>query len=185
MARRKQLTKDQRNAEKAFELHKSIIENEQKSRLLFMENVSRFAELYQTQGFKDILGDEAAEWRSYLAQLEIYRNRSDINRWLKIKTALVDQYLIELDELLTAPATRIGDIAYIAKSSEEARELLSFANTYSPAQWKEEVHRRTGKHTRDDGHPHDMKKFAACKFCGLKEYVDNPSVREHIDELPV
>lgn len=171
MPKKKVLTKEERHGEEAFALHQEIVSNEQKRRALLIKNISNLSELYLMQGYKDILGDENAGWDAYLGQLDVYYTRGEVARRLKVKDKLIDEYGLSFDELLDLPETRIGDIAYLAASPDEAREMLQLAKVLTSSEWKDEIHRRTGKHTREDGHAHDMKKYEICKVCGMKHAI--------------
>src|SRR3990167_626512 len=114
--KKKQLSKEERRGEEAFAINQKISDNEKTRRRLFLENVGLLEEVLDRQLYKDILGDEEADWVAFLGQVEVYYARSEVMKWLKIKRILQDKFGFDLEKLLDLPSGRLGEISAYALS---------------------------------------------------------------------
>lgn len=159
-------------ADRGHSLNESIVRNELKRRELLVENIDALSEILDTQLYKVILGDENADWSGYLAQLDVFYTRAEVNRFIKIKRKLQGEFGFNLKDLLDIPVTRLEDVASFAQSKEAAEKLLDIARVATSQDWKEEISSVRGKPivTRDDGHTHEFQKV--CKICGEKHNLE-------------
>ena len=159
---------DEQKGELAFESNKKVTENEKKRRELFADNIDLLEKIQTEELYKDILGDQEAEWIAYLSQLDVYYTRSEISKWLRVKYKISQGFGFDFRTLLDIPITRLDKIASLAKDKTDAEGLIAKARVYTTKQWRDEVNIRTGKATSDDGHEHQYVNFEICTECGNK-----------------
>ena len=170
---KKELTKEERRGERAFEAWKKLTENIANIRKFTIENAKLFTEIYDNQWQKDILGDEEASWVAFLAQPEVFYTRSEINRFMILHKTLSVEWGFVLEDLLDIPITKLENIARYCKSSSEAQHYLDLARTFSSADWKEEMNKLVGKPSAVDcNHVGLIKKYAVCSKCGNKHPIE-------------
>lgn len=157
------------NAEKAFATHQRIVEREKKMRELKMENIVDYDDMYQSQGYRVVMGDQGASWSSYLSQVDVYRSRSEINAWTKLYERLCVEYGFSKDILVDIPIGRLVAVAVLATSKDDAQEMITLARGASTVDWKEEINKRKGKPMPEDGHQHNFAHLAVCEKCGFKK----------------
>jgi hypothetical protein len=166
--------------QRGFFLNQKIVENEKARRALLIENIDYLAEVLDAQLYKEILGDEDSEWAGFLAQLDVWYTRAEVNRYIKLRRKLQLELGFDLKELLDIPLLRLEAIADHTKTKAEAEKLIEIASVATPRDWREEINTFLGKPTEDDGHEHDFKKFEVCKVCGLKHALDDESGHEKV-----
>jgi hypothetical protein len=171
---------EQQIGELAFQLHQELTANETMRRGLLIRNIEILEEIFNKGLYRDLLGDPNGEWAGYLSSIDVFYSRSEVNRWLKIKKVLADKFGFKLMDLLDIPISRLATVASIAKTKEQAEELLGYAKTNLPRDWKDLVNSLRGKHTTDDGHVHNFKRYEICRICGLRhaiteEHPNSPS----------
>lgn len=178
----KKLTDKEIDGAKAFELHQKISNQEQMRRALFLSNVQAIEELYDTQGYKAILGyDPTPTWEAYLSQTEVFYSRAQIERWRKIYQKLVKEYGIDLIDYLEVPETRMEDISRLSLNKLDADELLHKAKVLTPQGWKDEISVRTGKANSLDCPHSKTKVYIQCVKCGVKHEQDIGDKHESSD----
>jgi hypothetical protein len=160
------MTKEERG-EKGFKLHKLIEENEKKRRALLLENVLYLNEILTDQLYKEILGDEEAEWVAYLAQLQVYYTRSEVIRWIRIKRKLVDEFGLDASILVEVPITRLENICGVAVDKAQAEQLIGVAKVQLGKDWKDTIAALKGKPTMEECQ-HLFNQFEICKTCGFR-----------------
>lgn len=163
---------EEKLGEVAFGLNKELVANELARRGLLVRNIEILEEIFSKGLYRDILGDPNAEWAGYLGSIDVYYTRAEVNRWLKIKKRLADEFGFDLQEILDIPVTRLEAVAILSGDSKHAEELIGYARNMLPRDWNEEVRKLKGKHIEDDGHAHDWKRVAICKICNSKHALD-------------
>ena len=167
--KKKAFSKDEIDAVEAFERNERIKDREKKRRVLFIENVIEIAMMHETQQYKAILGySPPPRWSGYLAQLELYYSRSEIDRWRRIVQKLVQEFGIPIEDLVLIPSTRLRDVMNIAKDAKEAEEYCDLAKHQTPSEWSETVRDAKGLPTPSTcKHGHNAK-YEICEDCGQK-----------------
>ena len=163
---------EQKIGELAFKLNEELITGEKARRAILVRNIEILEEVLSKGLYRDILGDPNAEWAGYLGSIDVYYTRAEVNRWIKIKRKLSDEFGIDLMDLLDIPVTRLEAIAGVAEDSNHAEELLGYARTNLPRDWNDLVRKLRGKHTIDDGHEHQMNKYEICSICNVRHRLD-------------
>jgi len=161
------------NSEEAFTRHQRIGDRELQRRQLLAENIMDLNEMFESQGYKAILGfDPPPRWSAYLAQIEVYYSRAEVERWRKIVQRLVKDFGYELRDFLDIPVSRLQDIVSIATDKEKAKDLFYRARSNTPQDWKDTLCEFTGKPTSDEC-IHKMSVWQICSKCGTKTCIHN------------
>ena len=153
--------------EKAFELHKNIGKNEGLRRILLVKNIALLVDMYDEEYYKDILGDEEAEWVAYLAQLEIYYTRNQVYTYTKIYRHLTQHLKIEPERWLDLPITRLSECLLLL-TKENVKEWFTKANVLTSKDWQIELKQAKGLISEEDEHEHDIVQYDICRICGSK-----------------
>lgn len=168
MKKKKYLTKEQRRGEEAFEIFKKLKENEFQARNFLAENAKYYAEIFDRQLFKDLLGSEDAEWSGFLAQVEVFHTRNEIK-------SLIDTYKkftelgIDYKTICDIPIMRRVDLMKIV-NKDNLEEWLSKARILIPQDWKKEIREFLGKPIEDNC-SHDYQNYEICKICGERHKI--------------
>jgi len=160
---------DTNKAQKAFEIDKSIKEDELKRRMLFISNIQKLIQMYDEDLYQFILGEGVEpKWSAYLADIEKFYSRGKIERWRKIITKLVTKFGIDINSIIYIPETRLEDIANNSNSKEEAEELITQAKVLTSLDFKNLLREKQGKPTTDECE-HKMVEYEICSICGVKK----------------
>jgi hypothetical protein len=162
---------EQQIGELAFKLHQELTANEMMRRGLLVKNIEILEEIFSKGLYRDLLGDPNAEWAGYLGSIDVFYSRAEVNRWLKIKKVLADKFGFNLMDLLDIPVSRLATIASVAGDAKQAEELIGYAKTNLPRDWKDLINKLKGKNTIDDGHAHDFKRYEICRICGFRHAI--------------
>jgi hypothetical protein len=167
---KKRISLDELNTEEAFNRHQSIIQREEARRKLLIENIIDITNLFDSEEYKAIIGDEDASWSAYLSQLEVFYSRSEVNTWRRVINKFVNEYAIPIEELATIPVSRMKDLLSICKpdmEKERVYEFIGIAKTALPLDWKNVIAEQKGIPTSDDCE-HQFDTVEICKKCGFK-----------------
>jgi hypothetical protein len=163
----RQKSLDEINEIVATRHHNLVVELNNASRRVQHDIMRTLNELFKTQGYKAILGDENAPWSAYLSQAEIFYPRSKVNNWRKIISVLEDKFDLTSSDYVNVPESRLINIARVATSAEDAKELIANAEVLTPLDWKNLIAERKGKPTSEEC-KHDFVSLQVCPHCGLK-----------------
>lgn len=144
-----------------FELHKYIEKNELKRRRLLLENIECLEKIYKDKLYKEILGDDSAEWSAYLSQIEVYYTRAKIRKLLKIS----EKFKMQLDKIIDIPISRLMDITSLENVDYD--EWFDKARVLTPRDWRIEIRHAKGLVTADTCE-HQMVPYEICGICGEK-----------------
>lgn len=151
---------------KAWELNEEIKNNEEQRRVLLARNAVLLSEILDKKYYKELLGFEDAEWSGYLADLDIYYTRNQINTYVRIHNKLTRELKIDPEDWIRIPVTRLGEcLPFITRENYE--EWFSKASMCISSDWRIELDRAKGKEIEDD-HKHDMVNYEICRICGEK-----------------
>lgn len=167
---------DEHTGEHAFKLHESIVQNGRIRRGLLYTVAADLKEMKDSGLYKSILGDDKADFKAYLSQIEVYYSRAKIHTLLRIFTRfteVLNVYPIEYDDI---PQSRLIDILPIV-TKENYKEWLSKARVLLSKDWKIEVRTAKGQMTEEDDHTHDFETYERCKICGGKN--TNHGISQH------
>lgn len=161
------MEKDERG-ELAFAIHKQIEENEQKRRLLLAQNAQLLFKVFDEKYYKELLGDEEAEWAGYLGQLELFYSRNQVDTYRKIYQKLTTQLGIAPDIWVDVPITRLFDLLPIV-DEENYAEWFAAALSLTKKDWNIELRKAKGLETEEDEtHQHEDVLYAICRTCGRR-----------------
>jgi len=153
---------------KAFELDKSIKENELVRRKLFIKNILGLVQMYEEKLYEYLQGEGIEpNWAGYLGDVEKYYTRSKIERWRKIINKLIKEFGIDINSIVEVPETRLEDISLVAENKEHAENLIMNAKILKSRDFKDLIRVNQGKPIMDDCE-HDFQEYKICKKCGLK-----------------
>lgn len=155
--------------DKAFALHVKLTANVGAIRQLTLENYEILKEIQDEELYKDILGDETADFKAYLADVDVFYSRAKVDRWHKIRKRLLTEFGIVIEELYNVPETRLEQIAYLSKDKDHALELLSKAKILLSLDWTNEIRMLKGLPTTDEckHDPREVPATAKCIKCGV------------------
>ena len=169
----KKISQEKISVDEAFTRHSKIVNRENTRRGLLLENVEDLVKMFDTQQYKVILGfDPEPHWSGYLAQVEVYYSRAEVERWRKIWRRLVQELKIKPEELILVPVTRLEDIARFVRSTNEAEEMLGAAKINTPQDWKDTLAKYNGQPTSLDCDHKGSKIFKICGKCGIKHVIE-------------
>lgn len=155
-------------AKQAFELDQSIKGNEKQRRKLLISNILDLIKMHDNGLYKSVLGEGVEpKWSGYLSDVGVFYTRSKIARWRRIITKLIQQYNLDINNLIDVPETRLEDIVRISKNKEDAELLIEKAKLYIGMDWINLVRTAKGKPTMEDC-PHNFEVYRVCKDCGAK-----------------
>jgi hypothetical protein len=173
MPKVKQLTVEERKGEDMFALWKELIDNVGVVREKTIRNAEIFTNIYEHQGWKDILGDEDSQWSGLLAQVETHYTRAEVARWMLLWRTLHIEFGFLLEDLFKIPVTRLENIAKYCKDSVEAKHYMDLAESLSPQEWRDEIAKLRGKPTRETcKHDKGFVHYAQCPICSDKKQVE-------------
>lgn len=167
MPRRKLLTKEQRG-EEGWNIDQRVKARELQRRKLFAENVKDIHEILSKQLYKDILGDETAEWTAYLGELEVYYPRNTIYPLMKIYEKFELEFEKPFADVCHIPKQRLLDIGRIIKSKDDLPDWLNKAETLLARDWRDEIRQYQGLPSTLDCNHDKMQLYEICKSCGVK-----------------
>ena len=162
---------EQELGKKAFELHSQIIANEQLRRKLLADNMLMLSNMHSQELYKCILGDEEAPWSGYLAEVEVYYTRGKVARWIYIINHLIDEYNLDIKNLISIPESRLEEIARYA-TPENYEDLLDNAKVQTPQDWRNTLLELKGKPTSETCEHIKVKKLSVCEDCGYKHQIE-------------
>ena len=159
------MTKEEQG-EKAFNLHTQIATNEKTRRGLLSLNCELITEMIDEKLYKHYLGDPSAPLTAYLAALDVFYSRSQVNRFRKINKVF-KTLGIDIKEVWDIPDSRLSDIVNNA-TAENVNDLLDKARILIPSDWNTEMRKLKNLPNEDDCEDHDFKVFHECIRCGKK-----------------
>lgn len=160
--------KNENQAQKAFEIDKSIKENELTRRKLFISNILNLIQMYDEDLYKYILGEGVEpKWSSYLADVEKFYSRSKIERWRRIINKLVKKLGIDINSIADIPETRLKELCSVCDTKEKAEELITQAKVLTSLDFKNLIRKEKGLPTTDECE-HILVEYEICSKCGLK-----------------
>ena len=166
--RRKNTSKEEREAEIAFSLQSTIEGHEVKRRLLLLEIGEALWEVYDKQYYKDLLGQEDATWSAFLSQPSVYFSRNATYGLFQVAKKFIKELQIPKEVLMTVPIQRFIECKNIV-TKENHQELLNQAVTLTPQDWKIVLRQAKGLPVEENC-PHELVKYQICKKCGLKQH---------------
>jgi len=152
--------KEQRG-EEGFHLNKKIEQNELARRSLLIENTKYLDKILKKKLYKEILGDDKAEWVAYLAQIEVFYTRAKVRKLLKIFEKFGDK----ISEVIDIPITRLLDISQL--NDVDFNEWFEKARVLTSRDWRIELRKLKNLPTSDDCE-HKWQPYQICKVCGEK-----------------
>jgi len=159
---------DENKAQKAFELDKSIKEDELKRRMLFISNIQKLIQMYNEDLYKFILGEGVEpKWSAYLADIEKFYSRTKVERWRRIVNRLLKEFEIDVNSIIYIPETRLEEIVRVSKTKEEAEALIMQAKVLTTLDFKNLLREKRGKPTTDECQ-HNLVTYDICSKCGFK-----------------
>lgn len=166
MPNRKQLTKEERGKD-AFKIHTEISVLEKNRRVLALEMGKRLSEIYETQGFKDILGDEDATWKEYLAQPNVFFSRLKARKLFSIARKYLNELQLDMNLVSAVPTERLEQLCNLI-TAENSAELLAKAALLGPADWKITLNELKGV-KEIVCTEHKIEIIKKCEICGQKQ----------------
>ena len=159
---------NQENAQKAFDIDKSIKANELQRRKLFIANILGLIQMYDEKLYQYLQGEGVKpNWAGYLSDTEKYYTRSKVEMWRKILNRLVKKFGIDINLIIEVPATRLEKVARFSKNKEEAELLIADAKVLTSRDFKDLIRKKQGKVSLDDCQ-HEFVEYKICSVCGLK-----------------
>lgn len=152
---------------KAFELHKIIVENVRAIREKNLENYLLLDSIQEEELYKTILGDEDSEFVAYLADVDIFYTRAKVERWKLIRKKLMKEMELDYTLLLNVPEFRLEEIARYGKDKQTVLELLEQAKTLLSFDWANVVLALRGKQTMEEC-SHKFKEYEICSTCSFR-----------------
>ena len=160
--------KEENKSQKAFEIDKSIKDNELQRRKLFISNILSLVQMYDEGLYKHILGEGVEpNWAGYLGDIQKYYTRSKIERWRKIINKLIKKFGIDINSFIEVPETRLEAISRVSETKEEAESLIMDAKILTARDFRDLINKKLGKPTTDNCE-HKFVEYAICLVCGLK-----------------
>lgn len=171
--RYKQIPFTEIDGQVAYEKHQEIISNEKIRRKLLADNMISLIDMFNTQGYKVILGEENGEWKSYLADLEIFYPRYKIEKWRKIHKVLVKECGIDISEVEELPESRLEFLSRILRPEmSDISVWIEKAKVLTNQDWKDEIAPFLGKVDSNQCKHEKTEVIEVCKICGFKHKVD-------------
>lgn len=169
-------------AEAAFKQHEAIKQNEKIRRALLAQNAEILSSLFTSGDYKSIVGDPDAEWSAYLAQVDVYYSRNEVDSYIKVYTKLTKELGIPKEVWIDIPITRLTDCLRLITASNW-EDWFATALTLTTRDWTLHVRESKGLTTEETvGHVHDNKLYEICKQCGKKapfhEHTDS-AITDH------
>ena len=146
-----------------FKLNESVKDKERTRRALMIENIKDICNIFNNKLYKV----EFEEWTGFLGQIEIFYSRTEINRFIKIKKRLIDEFGFDAYKIFDIPVTRLENIAVYSKDKEQAQELLGKANVLTSRDWRNEMNKLRRRPQMEDC-KHQCVGYEICNFCGFK-----------------
>lgn len=160
----------EKRGEEAYKLHEQIKKNETYRRQLLAENAKLLSDIQENKFYKEILGDETSDWKSYLSQLEVFYSRSKIFNQIRVYKRFTKELGIAQELYIDIPLSRLVDLLPISKDvSFNNEEWFDKARTLLTKDWKIEIRQAKGLVTEEDEHEHDCETYSVCKICGAKD----------------
>ena len=166
------MSEEVKSAQVAFSFHKKIIDNEKKRRELFAENASLLSLMHDKEYFKQILGDEEADWAAYLGEIDVFYSRNEVHNIIRIHRKFVKELHIPAPEFSDIPLSRLIDMIPIVTPSNY-KDWFAKARVLTGRDWRIEIRKAKGLVTEEDEHEHDMQTYRICKTCGAKHRVED------------
>lgn len=159
----------EKRGELGFQLNRLIIDNEIQRRKLLADSVKYLYRMFKEKLYKEVLGDDEAEWSGFLAQVEVYYKRSSVYNLLELFEFFTEKNGIDLEKVIDVPVSRLMDIKRIGKDLEKVRiyEWIDKARVLIPSDWKMEIREFQGLSVGEDC-KHIEVPYLICKICGYK-----------------
>ena len=152
-----------------FAMWKELTENVSLIREKTVRNAELFTKIYDQQLHKSILGDEEADWKALLAQVEVFYTRSEVARWMLLWKTLHDGFGFALADITDIPVVRLEKIAKYCHTKEEAARYVEFARTATRSDFDDEILTLRGKPTKETcAHLDGFRRLEECVRCGVK-----------------
>ena len=160
---------------KAWEIDERIKNNEKARRMLLAKNAELLDTIYEEKLYKELLGFEDGEWAGYLADLEIFYTRNQINTYRRLYRKLTLELDIAPEVWVDVPITRLSDCLPVLTKSNYG-DWFTSALSLTSRDWNIELRKFKGLDTEEDEiHTHDNQIFEICRTCGKKHKLNvNP-----------
>lgn len=153
-----------KQGEQAFALHQIIVKNEQDRRVLLARNIAALKQIKENNLYKAVLGDETADWKAYLAQIETFYTRSEVHNMFRVFDKFVTELGFEYESISDIPISRLLLLIPII-DKDNSEELLSSARVLTRRDFNNIVRGKKGLPTTDTCN-HDYEHYLICKICG-------------------
>ena len=154
----------------AFSLHSKIVEREEQRRNLLALNAVDLVHMFESELYKDMLGDEDAPWAAYLGELTIFYSRNQINSYIKVYQKYTKELGVPPEAWVEVPITRLIDALPVVTASNW-EEWMVKGKTLTTRDWNIELRQLKGLLTEEEHEVHDDNIYKICKQCGRKELV--------------
>lgn len=163
---------DAKRGEDAWKIYEAVKANERQRKLLLAQNAALLNEIWDKKYYKEILGDEEGEWAGFLADIEIYYSRNEVNTLAHLYRRLTKELAISPEIWIDIPITRLSDVLTLLTASNYA-DWFASAITLTPSDWKKELYKFKHGHEMDDEtkHVHDQVPYNICRICGNKKKI--------------
>lgn len=163
-------TKEQRGVE-GFNLHQKIAQNEQQRRFLLVENIKHLHQMLENKLYKEVLGDNQAEWAAYLGQIEVFYTRNKIYSYLRVYKDLVLKHQLQFNQIVDIPISRLMDLVGIESKVTDLPDWLGKARLLPSRDWRDEIKELKGLPTSDECEHKKLDCYHICVLCGFKKKV--------------
>lgn len=161
-----------------FDLHQTLIANEEARRLLLAKNAAILARMYDEDLYQYVLGDDRAPWAAYLAELKIFYTRNQIDSFIKVYRKFTKELGIPEDVWIESPVTRLVDILPIV-NKDNWEDYLIKSRILTTKDWMIEIRQAKGLLTEEEHEEHDDQFYRVCKQCGRKRILEEDIVHNH------
>lgn len=154
----------------AFDLYEKVKKNERVRRLLLAENAQFLSEILENKYYKEILGDEEGEWAGFLADIELYYTRNQVNTYARLYKRLTSELGISPEIWVDVPVTRLSDCLPIL-TTKNYGDWFASALSLTAQDWNKELYKHKHGHELEDEekHTHDMVNYDICRVCGIRK----------------
>lgn len=158
------------NAELAWALHKAIENNEMERRSLLFANMKLLNGLYSKGLYKIILGDENAQWSSYLSQHEVFYSRNKVFTMNRIFQKFIIELKLSVQEIFSIPITKLDSLLTVV-TKDNVQDWLTKAQSLTNQDFNDELRIAQGKESYLNCEHSDEKTFKVCAKCGNRHQI--------------
>jgi hypothetical protein len=162
----------EKRGKEGFNLDKKIKENELTRRQLLGENAVFLTEIFDKKLYREILGDDQAEWSGYLAQTDVYYTRNEVKNLIGIYRKFTLELGIELKnyvDIFSEHMNRLVNLISVV-DKESVEEWLEKARQLTSRDWNYEM-RKVRHLVVSDDCKHKYQQYEICKVCGEKHKI--------------